>query len=309
MDLSEYSVVPRKILIHNPKVSDIIEKMNPDSAKDSNFIDLPNAKLLYKQYDSLIKYIHFKGISTVTLDSLIKEKLTNSPNPNLMFTRDSSITLPWSKNVYIPCRLKLSGRKSEGEFASEALNNLGMKKIIEFDFDEYIEGGDVLPIYFENKRILIVGFGSRTTKSSIIKIANQLIPEYIDAVVGLEHNKNILHLDTGFTVLPNRVILTAKDTIKEGFTVGHSKKIVSIIPRDFANHHGYKIIEVPEKDAIENERCNILPLGNNSYVSFEMPIELKNLLEQTSNIKIHQLKGDEIDKATGGVHCLTRPIY
>lgn len=309
MDLSEYNVIPKRIMIHNPKVSDVIEKMDNTTAKNNNFLEIPNSKILYKQYESLIKYIHFKGISTVTMDSLIKQKLSHSTNPNLMFTRDSSITLPWSNKVYIPSRLKLPGRKTESDIASEALNNLGLKKIIEFENDEYIEGGDVLPIFFENKRVLIVGYGSRTTKNSILKIAKNLIPEHIDVVIGVKHDSNILHLDTGFTVLPNKIILTAKDTINEGFALDINRKILSINPKEYAVHHGYKIIEVSKIDAIENESCNILPLGNKSYVSFKIPIELKKLLEKTANIKIHRLNGDEIDKATGGVHCLTRPIY
>ena len=31
-------------------------------------------------------------------------------NPNLIFTRDSSITLPWAPSLYIPARLALASR-------------------------------------------------------------------------------------------------------------------------------------------------------------------------------------------------------
>jgi N-dimethylarginine dimethylaminohydrolase len=309
MDLSEYSATPTKILIHNPIISGILEDMDAESASQNNFQNIPNAKKLYKQYDSLVKHIHYKGLTTVTLDSLTKQKLSLNTNPNLMFTRDSSITIPWCKNVYIQSRLKLNGRQNESSIASEALENLGLKKLMSFENDEFIEGGDVLPVYFRNKRVLIVGFGSRTTKSSILKIAHNLIPDYIDLVIGVKHDPKVLHLDTGFTILPNNYILAAKDTFKEGFLVDKSKKPVLIKPMEFATLLGYKIIEIEQSDAINNETCNILPLGNKSYVSFNIPSKLKTKLEESCNIKIHQLNGEEIDKASGGVHCLTRPIY
>ncbi len=40
-----------------------------------------------------------------------------------------------------------------------------------------------------------------------------------------------------------------------------------------------------------------------------MPKGLKAELEAVAGISIGVVKGIEIAKATGGVHCLTRPVY
>jgi len=60
---------------------------------------------------------------------------------------------------------------------------------------------------------------------------------------------------------------------------------------------------------IRNERCNMLPLGRGRYVAFSMPAAVRAELEEKAGIAITILDGDEISKASGGVNCLTRPIY
>ena len=40
-----------------------------------------------------------------------------------------------------------------------------------------------------------------------LRLALELIPDHLDLIIGLSHDPDLLHLDTGFTVLPNRVML------------------------------------------------------------------------------------------------------
>jgi N-dimethylarginine dimethylaminohydrolase len=229
-------------------------------------------------------------------------------NPNLMFTRDSSVTLPWQPDVFIPARLALPSRSREPAVVAEALSRLGMKPVLSFVDDEFLEGGDVLPAMDAGKRMLLVGFGVRTTKAAAIRLALELVPEHVDTIIGLSRDPDLLHLDTGFTILPNRVIFAAAGMFTSDFLIDEDRRLSNVNPIEHAERLGFTIVRCEKADAIKHERCNMLPLGNGRYVAFMMPENVRAELESRAGIQISCIRGNEIAKATGGVHCLTRPI-
>lgn len=311
-DLSEFSTPPKKILLHHPRHGDSLSGLSPGCLKDLNFLELPDSGVVHRQYDSFAADLG-NNVETVFLEDLLRgdaEYLAESlRNPNLMFMRDSSITLPWQPDVFIPARLALASRANEPTVVAKALTLLGLKPIVRFVDDEFIEGGDVLPAMDDGKRILLVGFGVRTTKAAAVRLALELIPRYVDQIIGLSHDPDLLHLDTGFTVLPNRVMFAAAGMFHAGFLIDEDRRISNIDPIAHAEALGFTIVRCEKSDAIAHERCNVLPLGNGRYLAFAMPDDVKSTLERLAGISITCLSGSEIAKAAGGVHCLTRPIY
>lgn len=312
MDKSEFNTKPVKIIISDPKTYGALDKVNWGNLEKYNFIEVPDVSSLYDQYDAFVDKIHELGVQTEELGNIVDnlgESSFDHLNPNLMFTRDSAITLPWAPTSYIPARFALPSRQDESLIMANALGNLGLEPIIHLEADEYLEGGDVLPVVHDGMRTLIIGFGARTTQSAALKLANKLIPSYIDQIIGLRHDANVLHLDTGFTVLPRQVILAAKGMFNNGFVIDKNKQLSEVDPIAFAESLGFNIIRTTISEAVKYERCNMLPIGDNNYIAFRMPEQLKQQLQDASHIWIHEVDGDEISKATGGVHCLTRPIY
>ena len=167
----------------------------------------------------------------------------------------------------------------------------------------------MLPAMDEGQRILLLGFGVRTTKAAAIRLALELIPEHLDQIIGLSHDPELLHLDTGFTVLPNRVMLAAAGMFHSGFLIDRERAIHSIDPIAHAERLGFTIIRCAKAAAIAHERCNLLPLGEGRYLAFDMPAELEAEIEDKAGVTVTCQPGREIAKATGGVHCLTRPVY
>lgn len=312
VDLSECHVPPRRILLHHPRHGASLETLSTDRLTELNFLALPHVEELYAEYDAFTGLLG-AHVEPVFLDDVLGGHNLyadeSASNPNLIFMRDSSVTLPWSPNTFIPTRPALPSRQREADVVSAALQRLGMMPITRLEHDEYLEGGDVLPVTFNGKRVLLVGFGVRTTKAAAIKLALDLIPQHADYIIGLMHDPELLHLDTGFTVLPNKVILAASGMFGSGFLIDEERRISTVDPLTYAEALGCSIIRVDKADAIAHERCNLLPLGNRRYLAFDMPADLKQQLEAAAGITIEVVKGTEIAKATGGVHCLTRPIY
>ena len=311
-DFSEYHVPPRRMLLHHPRHGAVLEKLSPDMLAAHNFLALTHPEEFYAEYDAFVG-LNGRHVEPVFLDQLLTGHelyaAESSANPNLIFMRDSSVTLPWAPDRFIPTRPALPGRIREAEVVQLALERLGLKPLTQLEHDEYLEGGDVLPVTFNGKRVLLVGFGVRTTKAAALKLAFDLIPEHVDYIIGLMHDPDLLHLDTGFTVLPNKVILAAAGMFGKGFLIDEERRLQTVDPLSYAEALGCSIVRVDKADAIAHERCNLLSLGNRRYLSFDMPAELKAELEAVAGVTIEIAKGVEISKATGGVHCLTRPLY
>jgi len=312
MDRSEFDTAPTRILMHDPGHGPALADVRSEHLARSNFLAVPAADGFHSQYDAFCRKLS-RHVEIVTLESLLGDdpdyRREAASNPNLMFTRDSSLTLPWAPDIFVPARLKLAGRVGEAPLVARALGKLGMKPAFTFDDDEYCEGGDVLPAMDGGKRILLIGFGVRTSKAAAIRLALELIPTHVDQIIGLSHDPDLLHLDTGFTVLPNRVMFAAAGMFHSGFLIDEERRLHSIDPIAHAQAMGFSIVTCDKADAIAHERCNMLPLGGGRYIAFSMPAKLRAELEAKAGIRITCLDGSEIAKATGGVHCLTRPIY
>lgn len=311
-DRSEYYVAPPRILLHHPRHGLAYEGLLDSHLEQHNFIGLPEAEAFYAEYDAFADTLG-ETCEPLFLSDILSDDVAfaeeSRANPNLIFMRDSSVTLPWSPKVFIPTRPALPSRNRESQIVGRALERLGLSAATQLEGDEYLEGGDVLPVTFAGKRVLLVGFGVRTTKAAAIRLALDLIPHHVDQIIGLSHDADLLHLDTGFTVLPNKVILAATGMFSTGFIIDEERRLARVNPIAYAQERGFSIIQVDKADAIAQERCNLLPLGQGRYVAFDMPEELRYALEAAAGISIKVVRGVEIAKATGGVHCLTRPLY
>jgi N-dimethylarginine dimethylaminohydrolase len=312
MDYSEFCTAPARILLHHPQHGNSLQSLAHDRLQDLNFLDFPDSETLHREYDRFASDIG-SHVDTVFLGDILRDdpdyQDEAATNPNLMFVRDSSITLPWQPDVFIPAQLALRSRSREPGIVSKALCRLGMRPALGFADDEFVEGGDVLPAMNQGKRLLLIGFGVRTTKAAAIKLALELIPRHVDRIIGLSHDPDLLHLDTGFTILPGRVMFAAAGMFSSGFMIDEDKRLSNINPIAHAEELGFRIVRCTKEDAIAHERCNMLPLGMGRYFAFMMPDTTKAELEELAGIEISCVPGAEIAKAAGGVHCLTRPLY
>jgi Arginine deiminase len=177
IDHSEFCTPPKNILLHHPRHGNSLQSLPHDRLSDFNFFAFPDTEAFNHEYDRFAREIG-NHVEPLYLGELLRDDPDYAAeagrNPNLMFTRDSSITLPWKPDMFIPARLALPSRAREPLIVTKALRRLGMEPAVSFVEDEFVEGGDVLPAMDGGKRILLVGFGVRTTKAAAMRLALEL---------------------------------------------------------------------------------------------------------------------------------------
>jgi N-dimethylarginine dimethylaminohydrolase len=309
----EFETRPEAFIMYGPDHVDWSE-IGEDKLADYGLIGKVSTAGFREQYSNFTNTLLDEGIALIDLEELVDEETLNGLEKlNLMFTRDPATTIPWEPELFIPSNMSLPVRRSEPRGMTKALESLGMKPIIDLHSsqDQFAEGGDLYPIILEGKRTMLVGHGLRTSVEASKAIAAQLIPEVFDQVIMLEHDTRILHLDTGFTPLPNKTLFAAEGMLKRGIVYNRANRSGQEIdsPLDYFGDMGYAVVTTTRERAVQDEIVNMVPIGNNTFVGFKLDPVLKMQIQTMSGARIIEIPGDQIAPAQGGAHCLTRPVY
>src|SRR3982751_2799646 len=93
----EINQKPKAMLVHDPAVSECLKNVSQENHLELLFTLTPNPNLAASEHTKLRQLLNELGIKTIDLFDVIsdadKDKLRF--NPNIIFTRDPLITLPW----------------------------------------------------------------------------------------------------------------------------------------------------------------------------------------------------------------------
>jgi N-dimethylarginine dimethylaminohydrolase len=315
---SEYGATPQAVLTFNPEPWGSIEKLNTQEELEfHNFLDMPDASALYAEHSKMMDTITELGVTVLELSDLWQDSGANghaevaSTSPNLFFTRDSSLTLPFegAESLVVSAKMGLPSRQKEPELVTQSLLSMGYDvHVIGLNEDDTIEGGDIIPVTLDGKKTLLVGISSRTTYGAAEAIADEL-GEHVDQVIAIHHPSEVLHLDTGLSFYAG-VMVVAEGMFEQAAILKPGKASEEVDAYKYLRDNGFESITVSQAAAVHQEICNVLPLGNNHFLGFEeMGSELISKIEALSGATVHTTPGGEIALASGGVHCSTRPIY
>ncbi len=301
-----------KVLVYNPKSGVAYGHVKDDELEKYNLLEVGRIHLLGIQYDALRTELERQSVEVIDLAMILEGdeefEAEKDTNPNLVYMRDSTITMPWMPRRFITANMKLESRSNEPQLIRRALQKLGFEELMSFDGQDYIEGGDVIPTYIDGERTVLVGIGNRTTESAVEKLASKLLPKDIDRIIAINHDSETLHLDVGFAILPKKVIYTIKENLTDGYVLDKNGKIEIKVEKYFKDL-GYKFIFVDKAEAVKNQLCNLASISNVEYVSFKIPPATASAVEKEAGIKLIQIEGSEIAKGFGGVRCSTRPLF
>jgi len=247
-------------------------------------------------------------IDTLTASQKDTFKAIFESNPNFVYTRDAMITIPWLSGYYILGRMNTSVRKNEPTVWREAAHNLGLSELIAIPDGIYLEGGDIIPFSYQGRRVLLVGYGRRTSVETLYYLRDHLAANnQVDEIIGFDLASWRINLDGGFVPISSELAISHIDSIVGGlYMTKRTEKAIN--PINYFRSIGYTIIETTKEDSMLRQTCNCFCDGSGTIYVYDF---CPNFYEAVKNYGLNVIfvKGEELVKGTGGTRCMTRPIY
>jgi N-dimethylarginine dimethylaminohydrolase len=314
----EFNRKPDLVITHNPYsfgMKDYFDAIPIDGniRRLCLFREIPHSKEFNKEHNEYIAKLS-KYVKVVNLADLLKSddidryRGVMEQNPNFVYTRDSLIMFPWLPSKYILCKMGSSIREKETAVMKLAAKELELEELFVLPDGYCLEGGDVIPFTYDGKRVLLIGYGIRTTKNTLSLLKERLIDRgLVDEIIGFSLATWRINLDGGFVPVSDKIAISHTESILEGVHID-AKRTTDINPIHFFESIGYTILKTDKLDSELRQTCNCFCDGNGTIFAYNLkPDFYKPLIENGLNVEL--VGGTELVKGTGGPRCMTRPIY
>ena len=223
-------------------------------------------------------------------------------NPNLVFTRDSVLILPFGAIIL---NMANKERSKEPLIMKNILNILKIPILFEIPKDGKVEGGDLI---FLDEDTLLIGYGPRTNLDGIMYLYKKLILDLriIKEIIAIKISESRINLDGVLMPIDQKTILIDKNSVYLNAKKLTEYKNEEINLFDYFKNQNINLIEVTKKEGILLA-TNIFNIGDKKLISYKHNRRVNNLLKK-HGFRILELDGDMLIKGSGGPHCMTNPI-
>jgi len=306
--IDELTTKPKAMLVHNPALSGVLSKIDKANHLEMLFPLTPNPKKAIIEHANFTKLLEDQGIEVIELFDLmtITDKKVLKDDPNLIFTRDPVITLPWLPKTIIIGQMRKKVRSAEPMVYENFALKLGFEKILHTPPDVFIEGGDVIPMNLNGKRIIIIRTGGRSSASAVKFLLNP-DTDLCDSVLEVHCNHKTLHLDSVMGICGQNTVVCDRAAINKG-ALHTASSSVEIDIEDCLSLAGLEVLPVSFEEADRLQATNFINLGADKVIAYSGCQRIIKELENRG-IRVRSFEGHELAKGRGGPRCLTRPIY
>lgn len=309
----EYSAVPVCIIVHDPVQAGAFKAMCRERPEriEASFLyrEIPDPSVYAQQHRAMVSLLQQQVQRIIYLHELIDPVHADliRANPNHVFCRDSLITIPWIPEGYITACMKPLLRRHEPDIMAAAVQRLGLHEIVRLSPDMYLEGGDVIPFVYDGKRVLLIGYGPRTSEAALYCLQRTLIPELVDEIIGIHLAPWRMNLDGGFLPVADDVVIADTSSILDAILLDASGANPCNLWQMLADL-GVRIIDTTREESIYMQSCNCICLGKRKVICYDLCQRVIRLL-QRYEIETCLVAGNELVKGRGGPRCMTRPVY
>ncbi|NED06907.1 hypothetical protein G3I55_35265 [Streptomyces sp. SID6648] len=213
--IAEHSRRPEIVLLHDPVPFGALNVLDEVPGEEMEerllFRAQPETRRFALQHRAFAEAIAGAGFTCRYLGELVGDSACfgiAGSDPNLMFTRDAAITLPWAPDVYLPAHMAKPLRGAEVVVLSTALEALGLQRVEWRGSDDaYLEGGDVVPFSRGGNRCLLVGYARRSTLKAVRHLREALVPYLADEIFAIELAPWRMNLDGGLLPVADDVVV------------------------------------------------------------------------------------------------------
>jgi N-dimethylarginine dimethylaminohydrolase len=318
LDLSEHSVTPSLFLVHDPVQFGAFDGFDgisdaPTLLSRFLFRARPNTARLQQQHRELVGILS-KSVNVLYLRDVVKGVADRTllaqlgANPNLVFTHDSIITLPWAPGGYLLGNMKMGIRQQEPAIMAWVAEALGLQQIIAVPPECWLEGGDVMPFCYDGKKVLLIGYGPRTSEQTLLFLRDTIMNDgLVDEIIGFRLAPWRLNIDGCFFPISRYVAVGNRDSIVGGLLIDR-ERVEALDPVAYLERQGVQIIDASREESFFMQACNFACLQAGALAAYSMTERINNIIRDLG-YQVTSFCGDELVKGNGGPHCMTRPIY
>jgi N-dimethylarginine dimethylaminohydrolase len=314
VSVAEFALAPSQVIVHDPVAAGAFRSL--DGVRDAGvlerewlFREPPDPARYAGQHAALVRALE-AHVPVRHLAELVGDHAAFAcarTNPNLVFTRDSIVTLPWAPDGYIAARMKPELRRPEAEALRAALERLGLRELVAIPEGLFLEGGDVIPFEREGRRTLLVGHGPRTSFEAIEFLQGSLLPRHADEILAVELAPWRMNLDGGLVPAADDVALAEPQSLLAGLLLD-ARSRQRVDPLGLLRDLGMHVIEATREESVFAQACNCVCLGERRVVYYDLCPRVAELLRRR-DVETILVPGSDLVKGRGGPRCMTRPIY
>jgi N-dimethylarginine dimethylaminohydrolase len=315
-DVSEHAVTPSLFLVHDPVPFGAFSAF--DSITDTDrllskflFRDRPDVARLQDQHRELVAILS-RSVRTFYLRDIVgddRHALAQfAANPNLVFTHDSLITLPWVPGGFFLGNMKMAIRREEPAVMARVAGALGLHPIVSVPPEHWLEGGDVMPFFYNGRKALLIGYGPRTSERTLLFLRDTLVLDgIIDEIIGFRLAPWRLNIDGCFFPISRHVAVANLDSIEGGLLIDRNR-VDTLHPVAYFKQQGMTIVDASREESFFMQACNFACLGACELAAYGITERINDVVRGLG-FHVSSFPGDELVKGNGGPHCMTRPIY
>ncbi|MBN1288638.1 MAG: arginine deiminase [Actinobacteria bacterium] len=289
------------VMLHRPgSALGLIDKHNHQRWL---FDHVPDIDRFVKEHDAYRRLLIDNDIEVIELsDCLSDHQEYISRMPNLTYLHDTAVIT--SKGAILS-KMAWEGRRDEHVVVKEALKNLGIPVLIEFEEpDDAFEGCLVL-----SGETVLVAETERHSRSSVSKFINRALDSFSEVIsVEIPKARRYMHPDTIYNRISFDLALAYLPAFKKThlFTRDHVEEIDF---ERYMNNRGIEIISISDKEQ-RNLACSFVPVEPGVILHYDTALSDETFKElKRRGVDLILFHPEAMTAGGGSLRCMTMRLH
>jgi arginine deiminase len=289
------------VMMHRPGRE--LELINKYNHTDWLFDEVPDIARFIEEHDRYRQMLISYGVRVLELmDHLNDHRELVSRMPNLTYMHDTAVI---SSKGAILSSMAWDGRKDEHLVVRDALVNLGIPILFEFDDTRDAFEGCLLL----SSETILVAETERHTKRAIDRFMRKALTEFEEVIyVDIPKARRYMHPDTIYNRLDNHLALA----YLPAFVTTYSYQRQGVERIDFVEHMRRKGVRIVEVSDSEQRRlaCSFVPLEPGVIFHYDTALDRDTQVRLArEGVDIIFFHPDAIRAGGGSLRCLTLRLH
>lgn len=286
----------KSVLVHTP--GDELSLINESNYKYWLYDQVPNISGYVEEHRSYQELLESNGVKVYELEDYVDENVNLiCEMPNLTFLHDIAVI---SRKGAILSKMHPPARENKEIVVKEALNNLGISILKEFNGEGFFEGCLLL-----SEKMIFVADTERHTYPLVKEFILNIINEFDEVIyTRIPKARRYMHPDTIFNRIREDLALAYFPAFEENFLFTEDTK-ERIDFNTYMKEKGIEIIPVSDSEQ-SRLACSFVPLESGTIFHYDTALDQETKKKLASNgVEIIPFHPEAMHAGGGSLRCHT----